>query len=110
MSQLPNPGDLAWVAQELPSFKENIGAVVQVLKDQTPNAGEVEHCSPLEGLVVFVCEHRELLASNGNNGRISRAPKGTRLWIDRTWLRRIGGPSAQAEAFATTEEPSPVSA
>lgn len=110
MSRYPNPGDLAWIAREFPDFKENIGAVVQVLKDQTPLAIELARFGTFEGQVVFVCEHRELLAFNGNTNRTSRAPKGTRLWIERTWLRRIGGPSSDAAAFATTEEPSPVSA
>lgn len=110
MSQLPNPGDLAWIAREGPGREENIGAVVHVLRDQTPNADEFARFGPLTGEVVFVCEVRELLAFNGKTGRVGRAPKGTRLWVDRTWLRRIGGPSADAEAFSTTEEPSPVSA
>jgi len=110
MSQLPNPGDLAWIAKEFPLCQKNIGAVVLVLKDQSPTPAEIAAFGAFEGQVVFVCEHRELLAFNGNTRRVGRAPRGTRLWIDRTWLRRIGGPAPEPEAIATTEEPSPVSA
>lgn len=106
MSQLPNPGDLAWIAREGPGREENIGAVVQVLKDQRPICGEVMH----PGAMVFVSEHRDLLVYLVNSSSVVRIPKGTRIWSDRTNLRRIGGPSAEAEAFSTTEEPSPVSA
>lgn len=94
MSQLPNPGDLAYIVRDEPSCKENIGAVVLVCEDQTTHEGYL----PADPGEVWCVASRPIACLDRDWKKMYSLP-GERFTIYRTWLRKIAGPSVSTEVL-----------
>lgn len=97
MSDLPNPGDLAYIVREVPACQENIGEVVTVCENQSTPDG-YDEADP--GHVWVTCK-RPLAGLRGWSKLI--VEPGEPCTILRVWLRKIAGPSTPTETTTDLE-------
>ncbi len=99
MSNLPDPGDLAYIVREDPACQENIGKVVTVCLDQSTPEGRFQ----IDKGWVWCTATQSLACIDGRTLRKDWSVPGEPLAIHRTFLRRIAGPSVM-DSLTTDRE------